>query len=124
MQAFANLRAWAQWLTDEGKSSSCCLFATDEELKSRPDTFDCARCERQRLWSGLWPENKTAWTCYQALARRTVRDIQAGAWVLETFTAGWSWQRVADLLQRIDLILEIASPHPGTPGDHGRRTET
>lgn len=120
---FANLRQWVEWLTDEGKVSSCCLLATAEDLKLRPDKFDCGRCEWRLRWSDLWPENQTAWDCYQAMRRRTVMDVQAGAWVLETFTAGWSWQRVEDLLKRIDLILEIVAPLQPTEG-HGRRTQT
>jgi hypothetical protein len=96
------------------------LARTLEEIKARPDLFDCRRCERTRRFEELWPENRTAWDCYQALAHRTVRDTEAGAWVLSTFTAGWSWQCIADLLARVDLILEITAPAQ-PPEGHGRR---
>jgi hypothetical protein len=96
------------------------VFATLDEIKGRPGAFDCARCERQQKFAALWPENRIAWDCYQALGHRTVRDIQAGAWVITHFTAGWSWQRIADLLARVDLLLEILVP-VGAPEDHGRR---
>lgn len=86
-------------------------MATSEELQARPERFACDGCTRRTLWTALWPENRTAWDCYQALmAHRTVRDAQAGAWVLESYTAGWSWRRKADLLARVDLILEILQP--------------
>jgi hypothetical protein len=111
------------WLVEDGKNTPCCLLAgvTADDIKSRPEHFDCATCERRRRWLDLWPENRTAWDCYQDVARRTVRDTQAGAWILSTFTAGWSWPRIAQLLARLDLIVEIVAPAP-TPGSHGRRT--
>lgn len=119
---FANLRAWLEWITDEGKASSCCRFATEDEIRERPETFDCRSCPRLQRFCELWPENVTAWDCYQALGHRTVRDVQAGTWTLQRFTAGWSWQRIADLLARVDLILEFLAPREGPHEGHGRRT--
>lgn len=120
---FANLRAWLEWLTDEGKVSSCCRSASEDEIRERPETFDCSRCQRLQRFFELWPENVVAWDCYQALAGRTVRDVHGGgAWTLQRFTAGWSWQRITDLLARVDLILEMLMPVERPPEGHGRRT--
>jgi hypothetical protein len=97
-----------------------------EDIKQRRDQFtDCSRCERVTRFSALWPENVDAWDCYQALSHRTVRDIQAGTWMIDRFTAGWSWARTADLLRRVDRILEILAP-PTTERteNHSRRAET
>jgi hypothetical protein len=121
---FANLREWCQWLADNSASMLCCQLVTDlDDIRVRRDRFNCDTCDHQQRWSALWSENRIAWHCYQELRHRTVRDLQASVWVLDQFTAGWSWQRKADLLRRLDLILEVLAPTE-PPESHGRRTAT
>ena len=63
-----------------------------------------ARLER------LWPENIEAWRCFQTLCGRTVRTFELREWALDQFVAEKDLRERADLLDRLDVILNVMVP--------------
>jgi hypothetical protein len=64
---------------------------------------------------GLWPENAEAWRVYQLLCGRTVSDCQAASLVLDRVTDGWEIERFIALVDRLDIVANVLSPHNNGP---------
>lgn len=94
-------------MADNGKNTTCCQRASDEEIRQDPDAYDCNTCELMPRLEGLWPENTEAWDVYQLLCGRTVRECQLEGWLLERCTADWEADRVIALLERLDIITGV-----------------
>lgn len=114
-RAFANLRAYLEWWADNRTATVCCQTATLEEIRARPELFDCRRCERAARFDDLWTVNRRAIDIYHRLCGRAVRDAGAAGWLLQVLTEGWSRYDVLDLLARLDVIAEILDPPPMRP---------
>ena len=104
-----------QWSAVYGKTATCCVRATEEQVEAEPERFDCSTCELKSRTEGLFLANAEAWRVYQILCGRTVRMCEAYGMALEWVTAGWSSAERLHLLQRLDVILDVISPE-----DNGR----
>lgn len=70
---------------------------------------------------GLWAENAEAWSVFQLLCGRTVRDCQLESWVIARVTDGWEMERALDLVQRLDILANVLEPSHG-PTENRRRS--
>lgn len=101
---------------DERPQHPCAAFATDEEIQSDPDVYDCGEdCPVHAALEDLWPENAEAWRLYHSLVSRFVADLGAGAEALRRATSGVAdGEAWAELLERLSLIYDLLCP-PSTP---------
>lgn len=105
---------------ESAKNSTCCYRASDSEIATNPEVYDCTTCELMSQMDALWQENAEAWQLYHLLCGRTVRDVQLEGWMLTKWTDGWPLDRVVELLDRLDLIAAVLEPH-GRPEDQRHR---
>ena len=99
-----------QWIAAYGKTATCCMRASQDEIEANPDRFDCQTCELRQRRAGLWQENAEAWQIYQLLCGRTVQVCELQATALEWVTARWSPEERIALLYRLDVILDVLQP--------------
>jgi len=102
------------WWRDHAKNATCCRRATEQEREEDPDAFDCVNCDYRKHVTGLWVENANAWDLYQRLCGRAVRDFHLEGWLVQQWTDGWDFERVAILMDRLNLIASVLEPHGRT----------
>jgi hypothetical protein len=91
---------------------TCCQFASDEDLETESDLFNCDACPVRDALDALWPENAAAWALFNRIARRFVADLHAGGEALHRLTADLDAEDFADLLDRLTLIYDVVCPPP------------
>lgn len=92
----------------------CCQTATDDLLRTEPEAFDCATCERRQRIEALDEENREAWLLWTRLGSRFIKDYGLGAWACERAFAGMDPDDVDDRLARLSVIYNTVQP-PTTP---------
>jgi hypothetical protein len=102
---------------DERSQHACCLFATDEELESDAELFDCDDCPVREALEGLWPENAEAWRVFRQIATQFTVDLHAGNEVLRRLTGGLDDEAFGALLDRLSLIYTLLYPPPAAKAD-------
>ncbi len=86
------------------------MFATDEELETDGEQYDCETCPVADHLQGLWPENAEAWRIYRLLASRFLVDLHAGGAALTKLTADLDEEPFEDLMQRLAIIYDVLCP--------------
>lgn len=118
---FANLQTFLEFWVDERAQHPCCLFATDDELQTDPDLYDCDDCPVRDALEGLWPENAEAWRIFHVAVTRFTVDLHAGNEALRRLTAHLDEtdpEAFSDLLARLGLIYDLLYPPPApTPAE-------
>lgn len=100
-----------QWVAAYGKTATCCLFASDDELKASPERFVCETCELRTRREDLWIANAEAWRVYTTvLCGKAVGRFELQSQALDWVTAGWSVTERLALLTRLDWILDVLDP--------------
>jgi len=107
-----------QWVGAYGKTATCCVRATPEDIAANPERFDCERCELKKRSDALWSSNAEAWEIWQFLCSRIVQECELRGQALEWVTAGWTPEQRVSLIRRLDVILDVMQPQ-----DDGRTIE-
>ena len=69
---------------------------------------------------GLCIENREAWTIYNSLCGRTVRNRQLEGWLLDRLTAEWDHADIFALFDRLDVIGSVLEPDGDTQDRRSR----
>lgn len=93
-------------MADEGRSHSCCQWATPEERAEDPEAFDCEACPVRAWQSRLSTADREAIRIYQLLRRPGVQELglQPVAWE----ALGWVGTRdeALGLVERLATLME------------------
>lgn len=105
LQAFASF--WA-----DVRTQTCCLFASDEEIRTDLYAYNCETCAVADALAELEadPANLRAWQIYQQVATRFNADVTATGLVLQRLTAGMDDEEFSDCMQRLAMIYDILQP--------------
>ena len=95
-------------MDDEGRTATCCLRASAEELESDPEAFDCEACEFAARQRDLVPSDHTALRCYELLQTSVVRDLGLTPLVFDVMQLRVSQTEALLLLEKLDVIHEHA----------------
>lgn len=106
-------------MLDEGQSYTCCLRATEEELESDPEAFDCADCDYQRRQQSLTDAGATAIRTYELLQTSVVRDLKLTPLVFDVLQLRLSKAEALLHLELLDVIHRhrTQSVDTGSDGD-------
>lgn len=88
----------------------CCLFASDEEVETDAQEFDCQACPVRDHLDGLWPENRAAWTLYQRIVNRLTYDCGLIGSLFESAVQGADFEERVELMQRLAIIYDALVP--------------
>jgi hypothetical protein len=98
-------------MADDGRTATCCLRATDEELESDAEAFDCATCEYAARQASLNAHDHTALRCYSLLQSAVVRDLKLTPLVFDVLQLRCTQPEALLLLEKLDVIHQ----HAGEP---------
>jgi hypothetical protein len=90
-------------------------MATDEEIESDPEAYDCEGCEHRMLRECLSSDDEHALRLHHQLSMRAVQDLHLTPMVFDIARLRLSEDEAAQLLDRLDLIHEHLSPAPTDP---------
>jgi hypothetical protein len=62
----------------------------------------------------LWFENAEAWEIFQTLRGHAVKGFQLESWIIHRWTEGWDMERIATLMDRLNLIASVLEPNGPT----------
>lgn len=86
------------------------MFATDDEIETDVDVYDCQTCTVADALEELWPENRAAWTFFRKLLTRFTFDLGCVGMALDRLTRDFEPEELADLLNRLSLIYDELYP--------------
>lgn len=112
---FESLRTFAEFWVDQGRAEPCCQFASDADLASDPEEYNCDRCVVADALAGLDAENAKAWRLFQYLQRRFVVEQQALGSVLDRMTRDEEPEQFEDTLSRLSLLYDVMFPKKAEP---------
>lgn len=95
---------------DVKPQTACCRFATDEELETDPEQYDCATCPVRDALDGLYPENRQAWNLYSTVMTRFAHETQTTGWLLERVTRDLHPDDIVDLADRLAVVFDELNP--------------
>lgn len=107
---FANLREFLRFWVDERPQLPCCRFASEEELESDPEQYDCETCAVQASLLALRTENREAWRIYEQLISRFTFDTHSVGVLLERVLRDREAEEAVDLVARLALIYDEVVP--------------
>lgn len=99
------------WI-DEKPRTTCCLFATDEEIETEPEAYDCLNCSVAEALDGLDKENREAWVLYRKVMTRFAVEVGTVPLIFDRLTAGMDPEDFGDLVTRCALIFDELNPIP------------
>jgi len=88
----------------DGRSVTCCLRATDEELEEDPEAFDCEACEFCEKQESLTAADDLALEIYDRLQTSVVRDLRLTPLVFDIAQLRLTQRDGLELLDRLDVI--------------------
>ena len=109
-------------MDDEGRTATCCLRATDEELDTDDEAFDCGSCEYAAQQAALSDHDRMALRCYDLLRTAVVRDLKLTPLVFDVMQLRLSAGDALLLLEKLDVIhghTATSADVPIGPEDHG-----
>lgn len=99
---------------DDRPQIACCLFATDDEIETDAQEFDCQSCAAADALDGLWPENRHAWTLYRRIVSRFTYDTHSIGALIVRAMDGLEPEDAFDLVERLSVIYQELVPPPKT----------
>jgi hypothetical protein len=90
------------------------MLATDEEVETDAELFDCDDCPVREALEGLWPENADAWRMFHRVVTRFAVDMHAGAEIMRRLAVDIDADDFGDLVDRFSLIYDLLYP-PAAP---------
>lgn len=101
---------------DERPNAACCLFASEEEIETDAEQYDCESCVVAQALTRLWPENARAWHLSRTLLTRFSHELQIAPLVLDRLTRDDDPEAFTDLVDRLAIIYAELVPAPQAPG--------
>jgi hypothetical protein len=111
MRPFANLRTFLEFWVDERSQHACAALATDDELETDPEAYDCGDdCPVAAALDALWPENADAWRVFHQVVSRFTVEFHLGGEALRRLTGELEADAFEALLERLSLIYDLLYP--------------
>ncbi len=88
----------------------CCQNASDDEIETEPDLYQCETCPVSEAQAQLWPENAEAWLVFQRMASRFVVDTGLAGDVFRRLTTEHDDDDAVALVERMALLYDIVNP--------------
>lgn len=107
---FVNLRTFLEFWVDQRTQLPCCLFATDEEVQSDIEQYDCQTCAVADAIDDLWPENRAAWSLSRSLLTRFAADCHLVPVILDRLTREQDAEAFEDTVTRLGMIYDEVCP--------------
>jgi hypothetical protein len=108
---FEALRKFAEeW--DELKLAACCQFASEEELATGGEDYNCDTCPVRCAVDDLDQDNRHAWELLGSIFSRFLVDSRTLPLMVERLTHGLDDDDFMDLMTRLSIIYDVQCPPP------------
>jgi hypothetical protein len=97
----------------DGRSYTCCLRATEEEIESDPEAFDCEACEIRQHEDALTEHDRTSMLVHRLLCGPAVQRLKLQPLVFDALGLRMTHDETLWLLQKLNVIEQDAREADG-----------